>query len=221
MNGVLYVVTGEIFGRAAARSVRSLSKHCPDLPVRIFSDDDARPEIEKISVEGELTIGEIENPHIRSKIDYLSETPFERTLFLDSDTEVCAPIHDLFLLLERFDVGLAHAHRRYHENTEATWNIELPDAFPQYNSGVFVYRKSDQVWDFLNKWRESYYEANLKKDQVTLRELLWESGLRVATLPPEYNIRYEKYLEVWDKTEAVPKILHLRRFHEGGKECHS
>jgi hypothetical protein len=46
-----------------------------------------------------------------------------------------------------------------------------------------------------------------------LRELLWGSDLRLHILPPEYNIRYERYLSFWDPKEAVPQILHLAKFH--------
>ena len=45
--------------------------------------------------------------------------------------------------------------------------------------------------------------------------LLWKSDLRIATLPPEYNVRFIKYKYIWKKTEAIPKIFHLRRYHDG------
>jgi hypothetical protein len=41
----------------------------------------------------------------------------------------------------------------------------------------------------------------------------------LAILPPEYNIRYEKYLTVWEEREAIPRILHFAEFHDGiGRE---
>ena len=67
----------------------------------------------------------------------------------------------------------------------------------------------------MESWRDAYY-ANLDRfqmDQRTLRELLWLSDLRMAVLPPEYNVRYIKYHYLWSKQEATSKILHLQKFH--------
>ncbi len=67
---------------------------------------------------------------------------------------------------------------------------------------------------FLDQWKAAFYEAQLPKDQVTLRELLWTTDLHIYVLPPEYNIRYQKYVDLWGLTkgEAQPKILHMREF---------
>jgi hypothetical protein len=88
----------------------------------------------------------------------------------------------------------------------------LPEAFPQFNTGVVVVRKTFETQKILEAWSGSYKNAGFRKDQVTLRELLWKSDLRIATLPPEYNTRYPKYLWVWSRREARPKICHFRRY---------
>jgi len=66
----------------------------------------------------------------------------------------------------------------------------------------------------LESWSNAYHESEFDKDQVTLRELLWLSDLRIATLPPEYNLRFKKYLKIWEGDEAQPKILHFGEFLE-------
>lgn len=213
-KGILYITAGSGFTRAALRSARSVRELMPELPIHLFHDSESAGMVEHALDLGHFTSALIENPHRRSKIDYLPQSPFERTLYLDSDTELAAPIDDVFDILDRFDVALAHAHRRNTKQTEAVWNVEIPAAFPQFNGGVIAYRKTEAVQDFLTKWRDAFHEANIKKDQVTLRELLWSGDLRIATLPPEYNIRYDKYLSVWDEVEARPRIFHYKRFHE-------
>ena len=42
---------------------------------------------------------------------------------------------------------------------------------------------------------------------------MWTSDLAIYVLPPEYNIRYRKYLDIWTDREAVPKILHLEDYY--------
>ncbi len=212
-RGVLYVATDGIYAEAAVESARSVCEHSPNLSAHLFTSAATAERVRDEAAAIDLTLGVIEDPHRRSKVDYLPRTPFDRTLYLDSDTLVCSPIDDVFDLLDRFDVALAHAHRRDHTAKRTVWRYALPDAFPQFNGGVIAYRRTPEVLGFLGDWQKAYHAESFKKDQVTLQTLLWEGDLRIATLPPEYNLRFEKYLKVWDIDEARPRILHLRQLH--------
>lgn len=206
-RGVVYIVSGAFHAAAASQSAKSVRATNPGLKIDIFTDAEVDPalfdHVEKIA-EG----------HLRSKIDYLPKSRFARSLYLDSDTRVVGDIGPLFDVLERFEIALAHGHQRHGARQNIFWNEPIPEAFPQINSGVILYRGSERVRDFLESWREAYHSAGFKWDQITLRELMWKSDLRLYILPPEYNIRYEKYLEVWSEEEATPKILHLARFYD-------
>lgn len=220
--GVMYVVTTHTtfnYLDAAIASARSVKKCSPNLGIHIFTDAQGLKHVEKLKNSSVDSTGLIDNPHYRSKVDLMSKSPFERTLYLDSDTRVVADITELFDLLERFDYALAHAHNRNHDKTSQIWNIDIPSSFPQYNSGVFLYKNSADVNQLLDKWVKSFHAAGFKKDQVTLRELLWQSNLRLATLPPEYNVRHEKYVRIWRrrKKEAKPRILHMAKFNHKNK----
>lgn len=207
-RGVLYVATGEDYVRAACASAETVRDFSPLLRRHLFCDGGAVGRLPR----GLFTsVGVIENPHRRSKVDLIHRTPFDRTLYLDVDTAVVAPVDDVCDLLDRFDIALAHAPRRNDPSTSQLWRVSIPDAFPQCNAGVMAFRSTPPVIRFLQGWQRAYHEAGFKKDQVTLRELLWESGLRLAVLPPEYNIRSVKYIEgVWHEREAKPRILHFR-----------
>jgi hypothetical protein len=213
--GVVLVATGKVYVEAAIRSARSVKEHCgAGLPVHIWTD---LPEMcEQASTFD--SVDRIENPHRRSKVDHLWRTPFERTLFLDADTRVVADVSGLFNLLDRFDLCMTHAHRRSHAKSTTTSALATspqgtpPPEFPQLNSGVFLFRRTEGVVAFLKRWQEAFHATALPKDQITLRELLWSTDLRVYVLPPEYNVRYQKYIELWDAGEAQPKILHMRKF---------
>jgi len=204
--GVVYIATGDKYVRAAVKSAESVKKHCNNIKIHLFSD--FRNFCHE-SIDG-FTI--IEQPHRRSKVDYLSKTPFERTLYLDSDTRVVDNIEDIFKLLDNFDIALAHAHLRNSPATLEQWKTNIPYSFPQLNGGVILFRMNMKVETLLKHWREAYHTAGFKKDQTTLRELIWNSDLRLSILPPEYNIRYKKFLRIWKNNEAVPKILHLKKY---------
>jgi hypothetical protein len=217
-RGVLYVATGERFCRATIGAAESVREHSPELDIHAFCDAAGAELIADDAKRVGFTVGIIEDPHIRSKVDYMGKSPFDHSLFLDVDTRACAPLAEVLDLLGRFDVALSHAHRRNHPNTLQDWTLELPDSFPQFNSGVFAYTKAPTVLALLEEWRRCYQEAGFKKDQVTLRELLWKSDLRIATLPPEYNVRYGRHLKMWQEhpSEAKPRVLHSPSYVEPG-----
>jgi hypothetical protein len=212
-RGVLYIAAGRRFIRAAIRSAGFVRKHSPDLPIHLFANwRDWGYDFEHDPAPF-TSVGEIESPHYRSKVDYSIRTPFERTLYLDADTRVLSDIRPVFDLLDRFDLALAHAPNRVTRLT--TWRTTLPHAFPQFNAGVFLYKSSPAVMALLREWVESFHTAGFRSDQITLRELLWLSDLRIATLPPEYNLRYNKYRWLWGRREARPVILHLPQYVRG------
>jgi hypothetical protein len=104
------------------------------------------------------------------------------------------------------------------------YRIELPDAFPEFNSGVMAYRKTPAVLKFLhiykNEFQGDWQAAGARNqqsdhDQTPLRELLWLSDLQIAILPPEYNIRNFRYPFFWGKTEAQAKVFHIKLLHKG------
>jgi hypothetical protein len=207
--GVVFVATGARYIACAEAAARSVRRHMPDVPIALFTD---APGLGIPLNEMFDPVIELESVHHRSKVDCLMKSPFERTLFLDADIRVIADVRELFDLLERFDIAMAHAHARNRAATRAVWTRELSDAYPQFNTGVIAVRRNAQTRALLQDWSKSYREAGFRKDQVTLRELLWASDLRVATLPPEYNIRYPKYLWLWNRREARPRICHFHRY---------
>ena len=218
-QGVLYIATGKKYAQAAVLSAKTVRMHCPGLDIHLYTDSQCYDDFGfEESVHPFTSVGKIENPHRRSKVEYMSLTPYDWTLYLDTDTALNADISDMFRVLARFDIALAHAQHRNSPNSLTPWRLKLPDAFPQYNSGVILYRKNAMVIQFLEQWAKSYQEAGLRHDQPTLRELLWLSDLRIATLPPEYNVRFLKYHFLWSKSEAVTKIFHLKQLHRGWLE---
>jgi hypothetical protein len=212
-RGVVYVAVGEKYIRSTILSARSVRKHNPGLPVHLFANWQECGFDFSRSPEPFTSVASIDTPHYRSKVDYTVNTPFDRTLYLDTDTRVLGDILPLFDLLDRFDVALAHAPNRI--TRLKNWQVAVPVSFPQFNTGVFLYRRSERVWKFLHAWIEAFRQAGFYSDQITFRETIWLSDLRVATLPPEYNLRHLKYMFLWDKREAHTRILHLPIFNQG------
>jgi hypothetical protein len=188
--GIVYAATG---GRRnwgeAVFSARSAQKVKKDIQTTLFVDEKGLDFINKDNPFSKVEI--LNNPNSRGKLDAIIGTPYDRTLYLDNDTEFKkAVLDDMFRLLDNFDVALAHAPLA----RIVTPIKEIPSSFPEFNGGVILFKKTDKVMEVFKRWRADYHAKNIPtkrghKDQPYLRRALWESDLRIATLLPEYNVR--------------------------------
>lgn len=187
-RGVIYVATGRKFVDEALISVRSVNRHMPDVPVSLFTD---LHELVSSPLEGVDYVFHITDVtrSCRDKIKPLIDSPYEKTLFLDTDTYLCEPVYDLFEMLDRFDIALAQAPDRYQYELP-----ELPACFTELNSGVIAFRKNQQVCDLLELWEKTFLQmldqdTGSYRDQHSLRDALYRSDVRFFVLPSEYNFR--------------------------------
>lgn len=181
--GIIYVATGTRHVAEAVRSAQSVRKHMPQVPIILYTDQ------VNVTFKVFTEIWEIDQPlhSFGDKILPLKETPFERTLFLDTDTYVCGPIYDLFEILERFDLAASHAPYR------PARSFVTPNCFCELNSGVIAYRKTPETTRFFDNWFQLYQTfvatTDSTPDQPAFRQALYESSLQLYILPPEYNLR--------------------------------
>jgi len=114
-------------------------------------------------------------------------SPWQHTLFLDTDTYVTTDLGHLFEMLEDgFDL-LAHQLFEGHN-----YGLEgVPDAFPEFNTGVIGFRNTPDVQRFFEDWNTWYgrYVPSITCDQRSFRKAVYLSGLRHSVLTPEYNFR--------------------------------
>lgn len=126
----------------------------------------------------------------RAKILALHQPPYKRTLMLDVDTHVVYEISALFRILDKFDIALAHAPNRIMLQLD-----DVPDSYPEFNTGVIALKQSRGVKKLLKNWLREYDRLSSRdppsKDQPSFRRASYhESNLRIATLAPEYNLRF-------------------------------
>jgi hypothetical protein len=155
----------------------------PGIPVALASDRDWPKEL----FDHHFSITE-PNYDFSDKIGPLLSTPFERTVFLDTDTWLCEPVPEMFSILDRYDVAMAHAPMRF------TATSAVPPTFPECNSGVIAYQLNDRTRSLFALWEKLYQErltsTGVIDDQPSLRDALWLSDVSFAALPPEYNFRF-------------------------------
>ncbi len=205
-DGVIFVATGAGYLDLAQQAAQSLRDTNPGLPVDVFTDLKDDPGNDVFD-----QVHDVPSAHPRVKLECFAKARFDRVLFLDCDVLVLAPLDDLFDLTDRFPLSIAHDVRRRSDLVRKGHAVETPYAFPQMNSGVMVYRNDDEMAAFFAEWKRRYDASGEARDQITLKDLLWESDLRFYVLPPEFNLRRVTELEAWEPLDAIPTIVHSHR----------
>lgn len=204
-QGIIYYATGERYLKEATLSARSVKNEMPGTSVAVFTDQETTsPVFDEI-----VTIESKDHPFLH-RIRCFQETPFDKTLYLDTDTYMAGNVSELFELLDVYDIGMSYV-PAYDPKARESLTDEVPEAFPLLNCGVILYTKSDGVLSLFKEWEELYRETfdQTATDQPALRELIyyWDGDLFV--LPPKYNCRFD-----FPGTKAGrAKILHGR--HDG------
>jgi hypothetical protein len=192
-EGILYSAFGETYIAEAIRSARSSMAH-NRLPHLLLASTDVE------SVEG-LSVARFEpSAHpFADRTANMRRSPFERTIFLDSDTFVVDEIAHVLRLLDHYDIAVTRAPYR------PTADPEVPTAFYEFNVGVVVWRHSDRMAAFLRSWEETYLawlreepflgagdaSRGGRGDQPAFRHCAWQHDVRLYVLPPEYNFRFD------------------------------
>lgn len=151
-----------------------------------------------------------ETPVQLHRINGMAQTPYERTLCLDSDIYMVEPVPELFEVLERFHCALPMA------NIRQIYPLDVPDCVYDFNPGVFAFGWSEEMERFLADWKrrflyhhdmlegKSHPEVGWFHSQPSFTEAMYYSDLRVAPLGQEYNWQGTGYVQ------QPVKIVHKR-----------
>lgn len=202
-SGVLFVVTGDHWTKSATIAARSVAETNPWLKIGIFTDQENVDPLFHF-------VGRIHAGESRRKHEYVGRSPFARTLYLDSDVRVVSSLKDLFGLLEHYDIAGAHVRYRTSPRRLNKYKLDIPQAFPQVNCGVMLYRKSEATDRLFQSWIDLYREGGFTRDQIPFREALWTSDAKFYAFAPEYNTRR---IPILPSKDPLPVILHINWLH--------
>lgn len=191
-------------------SAQSLKEVNPELSVTLFTD----AANVNCAFFDEVRVVPKASYSPKDKISAVLQSPYEQTLYLDTDTLVCRSVDELFLLLDRFDLALAHAPGRVIGETNA------PASFPELNCGVILYSSTKDVLALFQEWLRIFDEWSAPgaprkgpaahRDQPAFREALFHSRTSFYVLPPEYNLR--TCFPFFVGLNMTPCIIHDRLF---------
>lgn len=205
-NGAIYIIThNPKYVGLLLSSSASLKEAMPDLPITVFTQFPvSSPNFERVVPVTPTQHG------FYDKTRLMRQSPYERTLFIDADTHVLQPVPELFTLLDHFDCAATHE-----EYVSTDWfnrylRPDIPKSFPEFNTGILAFRRSESMNTVLLQWHELYHNYLQSSpnepinDQPFFRVAAYCSNARIATLTREYNCKFrgQGYLN------GKVKILH-------------
>jgi len=210
--GVIYVAFGVPYLLQALHSYRTLKMNNPDISAKIvtnvlsFTSDDPLLTVQYIDAP------DGENRKYKTSVYELS--PFQRTLYLDADTEVCDNISFGFHFLDRVDFAIRPApvlikNVSFEINPERSYRWARK--WGEFNGGVFFFRKCSECEILFKSWNAEIIEKKLKRDQKALtRAIVKNPGMSLWPLAPAWNFtRYDyKIHRKQKKLRREPFIWH-------------
>jgi hypothetical protein len=146
-RGILFIAFGERWIEEAKRSMHSV-RCVSSLPIAVVTDriwqDGAKPDY--------FVTQEKVNGWASKPLYMYSCSPFDQTLFIDTDTIVLSDPEPIFGLLDYYDVGVRFGGPMLSESPSLVFHT-------QCNSGVILYKKAPIVAECFANWNIFYVEA--------------------------------------------------------------
>ena len=144
-HGVLYIVFGTPYEAEAKRSMESLRRVCPTIRIAVITDTEWKTEPQP-----DLFILREKEASYGLKLKYAYDSPFDRTLCLDSDTIIARDILPIFGLLDYYDVGFHFGGRSLNEPNGLEFQMRAA-------TSVFLFTKNQRVSEFFELWSTTYH----------------------------------------------------------------
>jgi len=177
-SGILYISADDSYLTEAKQSAQSVKSQMPDTPTAIITDTSSPGSMFDVVIErDDLTSSVV------VKSNHIHRTPFNRTLYLDTDTYVTQPLDDIFDILDHYDIATALEKGEHYD-------IGLPPSVAHRQGGVIAFKDTQRVTELFELWREIYArqrEEGHMSDQPPLTKAVLESGVSIHTLPVEDN----------------------------------
>lgn len=206
--GVLLICFGKNYCEEAKSSISSLRKVSPNVEIAVICESEwgSDPQPDYFVLRDPIySLGCVPR--------YISDSPFERTLYVDPDTFFAADISDIFLFLDLFNVGV------FQDGPMLRGDGGLYYV-PQCNGGVILFDDSKEVTEMFVAWQEKYVAAELTAKKTNLQPngkgmrnqkilsqvLALSTNVRVGQLPSCVNLTTWRSVKIYNR----PRIWHSR-----------
>jgi len=189
-KGYIYIASNNVGGdnkvnyiNEAIFSAKSLRKVDPHSNITLYTDIKIKENV--------FSNIKIINMSLRCKQDILSDSPYDKSIYIDTDTYINYPINDLFDLLDKFELLGVSDYARKRNFPNMPEYMKIPYGFSEINGGIIGFKKCENFKKMMLLWNKYYnkYKSFMVWDQPSFRIALWESDIKMYVLPIEYNRR--------------------------------
>lgn len=211
MKGYLYVAVGDQFLQEATSSAQSLKAIDNNAHITLVTDKKVDIEVFNIIIIKPTTINSYKEGLLYKVEHIYASSPYEQTLFLDSDTYICESCQSIFELLEFFDLAIAPDPTDVNRATSPT-SLKKIKASDLYNTGVILFGKNQRNESLFRKWLSIYQtkivekKINKENDQTSFLESWLQSESKIYVLSSAWNARTPFFFTL---NQSV-KIIHGR-----------
>lgn len=195
-RGILYIASGDKYIQEAHRAARRAHR-VTDLPISIVVDREVEAE-----VYDHIIIDEDPEHGVSDKARNLLKSPYDETIYMDSDTFVVEEVSELYGCLNRASLAVTldpHEGSLYSGKYEI--DEEIPNSIPEYQTGVIVYRQTSDINNFIDNWTSRHKSPEFP-DQLSFRETVYNHSIDFEI----FSSRYNKLMT--DIANGPVKILH-------------
>lgn len=174
-NGYVYVASmSSAYYRAAVRSADSLKDHYPDAKITLFTHPEFFNEKDRKLFDRVY----LDIPyHIRAKMYGMYNSPYDKTLYIDADTEIRSEkIKDVFNLLGDKDIIFTRIIPHVSKSRKIDDDNEL-----EYHGGIILYNNKKTTISLIKEWYELY---------LYQRSTAWENSIFK---------QFDKGMKPWDQ----------------------
>jgi hypothetical protein len=192
---IFQAVTQRKYLPLAAQASRSAKKKMRDVDTVVFTDlaGGKSKWIDRIVKVPEIPLLDAHLPRL---LDLPRE--YDSGVYLGADAYVCAPLYDVFELVEDERTDAAFVHTSYRKIRDRYPSPGVPDAFPRLRGALIAFQNNDRVRAFFEDWARLFHKqkeeyAHLRRghspchpDNMVMRVALYRSDLHIAVLPQNY-----------------------------------
>jgi len=224
-QGLLYCVSGyHDYLLECIDSIKSAREHCPELAICVVSDLEEGIDLLKRYADKVIPVDPLDGQFVPwgagllQKIKSLQMSPFERTLYLDTDTRILSSdVERISEKLERVDMAMVEATHLQSKSRRLYSHF-------MYNAGVIFFSSVPPVRKLLTAWKtlqikhlqairdgrqDSFSYVSHLTSMRDKRYLLQNDQLALALLCPrgsENEVRVKVLAPVWNwRPNELPK----------------
>jgi hypothetical protein len=201
-EGFLLIATGENYVKQAKESAKSI-KNNSSRPISIVTDREVNSGIfDQVITDEHPTYSFFDKPR------NIAETPYDRTVFIDTDAYIVRPVPELFDLLDNYSIATTIDPNgwggRMHQDVHFQ---RAPESVPIFQTGVISYKTDEDFRKFRKRWRDIHEQNRdtLLTDQSSFRLAIYNSKIRHLVLSNHYNCLGNWPMQITGNVKIVHK----------------